>query len=84
MDADVIVVGAGLSGLVAANGLEDAGYSVIVVDKGRSVGGRMATRRIQNGIAANIMTMRSVKFSILCVKNYRSIWGKVPPLKKND
>ena len=31
--ADVIVVGAGLSGLVAATELADAGRSVIVVDQ---------------------------------------------------
>ena len=43
---DVVVVGAGLSGLVAANELATAGLQVALVDKGRSVGGRLATRRI--------------------------------------
>ena len=42
----VVVVGAGLSGLVAARDLQAAGVAVSVVDKGRSPGGRMATRRI--------------------------------------
>ena len=32
MDADVIVVGAGLSGLVAAYEVAEAGHSVIIVD----------------------------------------------------
>jgi hypothetical protein len=42
----VVIVGAGMSGLVAANELQAAGVDVAVVDKGRSPGGRLATRRI--------------------------------------
>ncbi len=42
----VVIVGAGISGLVAANELRAAGADVAVVDKGRSPGGRLATRRI--------------------------------------
>ncbi len=42
----VVVVGAGLSGLVAARELAAAGVEVRVVDKGRGPGGRLATRRI--------------------------------------
>jgi renalase len=42
----VVIVGAGMSGLVAAAELVAAGAEVTVVDKGRSVGGRLATRRI--------------------------------------
>lgn len=41
-----IVVGAGISGLLAARALVTAGWKITVVDKGRGVGGRMATRRI--------------------------------------
>src|SRR5450432_3790394 len=42
MDADAIVVGAGLAGLVAATELADAGRSVIVLDQEpeRSLGGQ--------------------------------------------
>ena len=42
----VVIIGAGMSGLVAANELQAAGAEVAVVDKGRSPGGRLATRRI--------------------------------------
>jgi len=45
-ECDVVVVGAGLSGLTAARDLHAAGRRVVVVDKGRGVGGRLATRRI--------------------------------------
>ncbi len=42
----VVVVGAGLSGLMAAGRLHANDHEVIVLDKGRSPGGRLATRRI--------------------------------------
>lgn len=42
---DLAVVGAGLAGLTAARRAAAAGWSVVVVDKGRGPGGRMSTRR---------------------------------------
>lgn len=42
-DADVIVIGAGLSGLHAALTLEAAGLSVIVLEAANRIGGRMVT-----------------------------------------
>ncbi len=47
---EVLVVGAGLAGLVAARELQQAGLCVRVIDKGRGVGGRMATRRIGDAV----------------------------------
>lgn len=42
----VLVIGAGISGLACARELIARGHTVTVVDKGRGVGGRLATRRI--------------------------------------
>lgn len=42
----VAVLGAGLSGAAAARDLAQAGFDVVVIDKSRGVGGRMATRRV--------------------------------------
>jgi predicted NAD/FAD-dependent oxidoreductase len=43
---DVLVVGAGMAGLTAAAELQRAGRRVLVLDEGRGVGGRLASRRI--------------------------------------
>lgn len=44
--SECIVIGAGISGLMCAAVLKSAGIGVKVLDKARGVGGRMATRRI--------------------------------------
>lgn len=41
----IAIIGAGCAGLTAARTLHDAGAAVKLFDKGRGVGGRMATRR---------------------------------------
>ena len=43
--SDVLVVGAGWAGLAAADALQAAGRSVVVIEKARGPGGRSATRR---------------------------------------
>ncbi|WP_017651416.1 NAD(P)/FAD-dependent oxidoreductase [Fortiea contorta] len=48
---DVVVIGAGMAGLVCAQQLTQAGYGVRVVEKSRGLGGRVATRRLQGTCA---------------------------------
>lgn len=46
MDADVIVVGAGLAGLRCAGVLAEAGHEVLVLESADAVGGRIRTDRV--------------------------------------
>lgn len=60
-----VVIGAGMSGLVAARELAASGVEVTVIDKGRSVGGRLATRRIGSARldhGAQFFTVRTAAF----------------------
>ena len=62
---DVIVIGAGMAGLSAAQRLQAAGLRVLVLDKSRGIGGRMATRRDETGQwdhGAQYFTARSAAF----------------------
>ena len=45
---DLVVIGAGISGLAAARAADSAGQHVLVIDKGRRIGGRVSTRRADN------------------------------------
>lgn len=61
----VIVIGAGISGIMAARELNASGHQVILLDKGRGVGGRMATRRFDGGVfdhGAQFFTATSPEF----------------------
>lgn len=62
----IIIIGAGMAGLSAARLLHDANLPVLVLDKGRGVGGRMATRRIGHGRVdhgAQYFTVRDQQFA---------------------
>lgn len=45
-----LVIGGGISGLIIATILQRNNIKVIVLDKGRGIGGRLATRRIKEGV----------------------------------
>jgi renalase len=46
MHHEIAIVGAGMAGLTCARMLQAAGRDVVVVDKSRGLGGRLATRRL--------------------------------------
>lgn len=62
----IAIIGAGLAGLTAAKQLAAAGCEVTVFDKGRGVGGRMSTRRVDDQPAfdhgAQYFTVRDERF----------------------
>ena len=65
MTARVVVIGAGLAGLTAARALVERGFDVVVIDKGKSPGGRVATRRIGDATldhGAQFFTVREPSF----------------------
>jgi renalase len=65
---DVLVIGAGMAGLIAAAELQRAGHRVLVLDKGRGVGGRLASRRIDGATfdhGAQFITARDPRFAAL-------------------
>ena len=64
-DCDCLIVGAGISGLLAAATLKRGGANVRILEKGRGLGGRMATRRRDGAIfdhGAQFFTVRDQRF----------------------
>ena len=73
-DLDCLIVGAGISGLLAAATLKDQGFQVCVLEKSRGFGGRMATRRIDGAVfdhGAQFLTVRDARF-----KKWVDNWAK--------
>lgn len=65
---DILILGAGLTGLLAATDLQASRFHPLVVDKGRGVGGRLASRRIGSAIfdhGAQFITARAPRFAAL-------------------
>ena len=65
---DLLVLGSGIAGLAAARLAEDDGKTVLVIDKGRRLGGRVSTRR-QDGFVFNhgaqFVTAKGTEFADL-------------------
>lgn len=65
---EVLVIGAGMAGLAAAKDLHQQGKQVLVIDKARGLGGRLANRRMDGAIAehgAQFVTARTERFQAL-------------------
>lgn len=61
------IIGAGISGLLLARSLKAAGASVVVVEKSRGYGGRLATKRVGEAVfdqGAQFFTVRDPEFAV--------------------
>lgn len=47
---NIAIIGSGVAGLACARRLNDAGLTPVIFDKGRGIGGRVATRRAEDGL----------------------------------
>jgi renalase len=68
MNNTTVIIGAGISGLVLARKLVAAGASVVVLEKSRGLGGRMATKRVGESVydqGAQYFTVRDAAFAEL-------------------
>lgn len=54
LEADVIIVGAGLSGMIAARKVLDAGLMPLILEAGDRVGGRILTEEVMPGVSVEL------------------------------
>ena len=67
--AKIVIIGSGVAGLAAGQLFREAGHNALILDKGRRVGGRMSTRRVDGFLfnhGAQFVTARSAAFSAVC------------------
>ncbi len=89
---DVAVIGAGIAGLTCAKNLHNQGLKVLVFDKSRGVGGRLATRRLHNTCVEHGLPYLEIQGELseklitkLCQENIIQLWdGKVYELNSSD
>ncbi|TVP71813.1 MAG: FAD-binding protein [Rhodobacteraceae bacterium] len=81
--ADSIVIGSGIAGISCARALAQAGGTVIVLDKGRGIGGRMATRRVTLEIGeisfdhgAQVLPAQNAAFATLMRDTGAAAWDQ--------
>jgi predicted NAD/FAD-dependent oxidoreductase len=79
----IAVIGAGLAGLACARALRARGATIRLFDKGRSAGGRLATRRADAGgqalqfdHGAQYLTARGEGFATLLAAHGAAAWGE--------
>lgn len=67
----IAIIGAGIAGAACAAALTQQGHDVVVFDKGRSAGGRMSSKRTEQGyldLGAQYFTARSDAFQAQCAQ----------------
>ena len=73
INSDCIVIGGGITGLITATILQRRGIQVTLLDKGRGIGGRLATRRLSQGDSTEGMFDYGAQY--FSVKNHQfQIW----------
>jgi renalase len=74
-EIDVVIVGGGIAGLAAVFPLLEAGRRVIVLEKSRGLGGRMATRRLGGAVCdhgAQFFTVRGRAFGAMVAEAHQA------------